>query len=264
MKKLLKKNQLMITALAIMLAVAGYLQFAGDKLDQEGYLPTSGDVADGEIGENLISEDVGGDYDLSDLLDLSEDDLLAGADGMLEDIGSLETDIDSIADAAGAGELTDANPQMADGSVVDGNATDGTLGATPQEGEIPGDAVFTSGLGVSATLSDAKLLKEQTRAKNKETLLSIINSAGLTDVQKQSAVDAMVEMTRIAEKEMAAEILLEAKGFSDVVVSIDGDSVDVVVNALSLDDTQRAQIEDIVKRKAEVDAANIIISTVVQ
>ena len=37
-------------------------------------------------------------------------------------------------------------------------------------------------------------------------------------------------MTDIAEKETAAEILLEAKGFSDAVVSIDGDSVDVVVN----------------------------------
>ena len=35
----------------------------------------------------------------------------------------------------------------------------------------------------------------------------------------------------IAEKESAAEILLEAKGFQDVVVSINGDAVDVVVNA---------------------------------
>jgi len=249
-KKLLKKNQLMITALAIMLAVAGYLQFAGDQLDAEGYLPTSGEVMEGTSGDNLISENVGEGYDLSDLLDLSEDDLLAGADGMLEDIGSLETDIDSMAEGV-----------TPDG--VLGTTPEGTLGATPEEGEIPGDAVFTSGLGI-AGLSDAKLLKEQTRAKNKETLMSIINSTGLTDVQKQSAVDAMVEMTRIAEKEMAAEILLEAKGFSDVVVSIDGDSVDVVVNALELNDAQRAQIEDIVKRKTEVVATNIIISTVVQ
>ena len=74
----------------------------------------------------------------------------------------------------------------------------------------------------------------------------------------------MVEMTAIAEKEAAAEILLEAKGFKDVVVSINGDAVDVVVNAAELDDVMRAQIEDIVKRKTEVPAENIIISTVVQ
>ena len=113
-------------------------------------------------------------------------------------------------------------------------------------------------------LSDAKLLKEQTRAKNKETLLEIINSAEVSDEQKQAAIDSMVQMTAIAEKEAAAEILLEAKGFQDVVVSINGDAVDVVVNAATLDDAMRAQIEDIVKRKTEVAAENIIISTVAQ
>lgn len=93
-------------------------------------------------------------------------------------------------------------------------------------------------------------------------MLEIINSAGLSDDQKQAAVDSMVEMTDIAEKEAAAEILLEAKGFQDVVVSINGDAVDVVVNVAALDDVMRAQIEDIVKRKTEVSPENIIISTV--
>ena len=39
MKSLIKKNQLMITALAIMIAIAGYLQFAGTGLEEE-YLAT--------------------------------------------------------------------------------------------------------------------------------------------------------------------------------------------------------------------------------
>ena len=113
-------------------------------------------------------------------------------------------------------------------------------------------------------LSDAKLLKEQTRAKNKETLMSIINSEGLTDEQKQNAVDSMVQMTVVAEKESAAEILLEAKGFNDVVVSIADGMVDVVVNAAELDEIQRAQIEDIVYRKTGISGENIVISTVAQ
>lgn len=37
----------------------------------------------------------------------------------------------------------------------------------------------------------------------------------------------------------------------------------MVVNALTLTDVQRAQIEDIVKRKTEIGAENIVISTVV-
>ena len=144
-----------------------------------------------------------------------------------------------------------------DTSVIEENAE------TPAEGEIPGDAVFT-GTSAVTTLSEARLLKEQVRAKNKETLLEIINSAALSDEQKQNAVDTMVEMTAIAEQEMNAEILLEAKGFTDVVVSINEGGVDVVVNEAQLTDAQRAQIEDIVKRKTNEEAANIVISTVVQ
>ncbi len=279
MKNLIKKNQLMITALAIMIAVAGYLQFAGEELGEEDYLATSGnaEVFEGLDSENLTAENVTDDISLEDLLGLSESDLLGDGEllsGELTDIGSLETDIDTIADdyltvgmETGNESGTEVNGEnVQDSEMTDsstGNLSGDTLGATPEKGEIPGEAVYTSGMGLS-TLSDAKLAKEQTRAKNKETLLEIINSAGLTDAQKQSAVDSMVALTAIAEKETAAEILLEAKGFSDVIVSINGNSADVVVNALELSEAQRAQIEDIVKRKTEIDAANIVISTVVQ
>lgn len=252
MKNLLKKNQLMITALAIMLGVAGYLQFAGTNLNEEEYLPTSGnpEVLENVDAENLTAEDANSEYDLTGLLDLSETDL---SDTALTDIESLDSDVDGLAE------------NYLDGSMDIVAEGEGLVaeGETPPEGEIPGEAVFTSNAGV-ATLSEAKMLKEQVRAKNKETLSEIINSTGLTDAQKQTAVEMMVQMTSIADKEMAAEILLQAKGFSDVVVSIDGNTVDVVVNVLELTDTQRAQIEDIVKRKTEVEAANIIISTVVQ
>ena len=55
---------------------------------------------------------------------------------------------------------------------------------------------------------------------------------------------------------------MEAKGFDDVVVSISGDTVDVMVAVSDLTDAQRAQIEDIVKRKTGISAENIIISPV--
>lgn len=250
MKSLIKKNQLMITALAIMIAIAGYLQFAGNGLE-ESLTTDDNKVETGNASpvdsEGVITEN----YTLDGLLDLSEEDLLAGN----TDIESLDTDGGVIVD-----DYLDADMEVVDAS---GAAEGEVAGNTPEEGEIPGEAVFTSTSGTTV-LSDAKLLKEQTRARNKETLMEIIGSEGLTDEQKQAAVDSMVEMTAIAEKEAAAEILLEAKGFKDVVVSINGDAVDVVVNAPALDDIMRAQIEDIVKRKTEVSAENIIISTVVQ
>ena len=72
----------------------------------------------------------------------------------------------------------------------------------------------------------------------------------------------MVEMTQRAEQEVAIETLLASKGFQDAVVSLTEDSADVVVDVADLSDAKRAQIEDIVTRKAEVNAANVVITPI--
>ena len=82
----------------------------------------------------------------------------------------------------------------------------------------------------------------------------------MDEASKQTAVNSIVQMTQVAKKENAAETLLQAKGFLDPVVSITDGQVDVVINAPSITDPQRAQIEDIVKRKTEVGAENIVIT----
>ncbi len=232
MKNMIKKNQMMITALAIMIAVAGYLNFAGTKVTDEDLMSVSGEM--GATG--LTQEDAEAEY--AALLDLSE-----------EDIEQASGDIESL----------DSDVTMAESGSVDEELAQAL--AEEQMDEVPGEAVFTSAETASA-LSGAKLEKEQTRVQNKETLLEIINNANISETQKQEAVTSMISMTDIAEKETAAEILLEAKGFDDAIVSIDGDSVDVVVNTAELSEAQRAQIEDIVIRKTGVSADAVVISTV--
>ncbi|MCM1057286.1 MAG: SpoIIIAH-like family protein [Firmicutes bacterium] len=241
----------MITALAIMIAIAGYLQFAGTGLEEEYQAVDDSNVYTSDTNPADAQDILTENFTAADLLDLSEEDLIQTG---LTEIDSMDSDMEDDP----VDDYLDADFQVSQNSSAEGENT------TPEEGEIPGEAVFTSSTAGVAILSEAKLLKEQTRARNKETLLEIINSAGLSDEQKQAAVDSMVQMTAIAEKEAAAEILLEAKGFSDVVVSINGDAVDVVVNASMLSEAQRAQIEDIVKRKTEIAPENIIISTVAQ
>ncbi len=232
MKNMIKKNQMMITALAIMIAVAGYLNFAGTKVTDEDLMSVSGEM--GATG--LTQEDAEAEY--AALLDLSEED---------------------IEQAAGDIESLDSDVTMAESGSVDEELAKAL--AEEQMDEVPGEAVFTSA-ETSPALSGAKLEKEQTRLQNKETLLEIINNANISETQKQEAVSSMISMTDIAEKETAAEILLEAKGFDDAIVSIDGDSVDVVVNTAELSEAQRAQIEDIVIRKTGVSADAVVISTV--
>ena len=113
---------------------------------------------------------------------------------------------------------------------------------------------------MSEYIAGVQLSREQIRAKNKETLMELINNGQIPDTEKQAAIQSMIRMTEISEKENAAETLLRAKGFVDPVVSITEDQVDVVVNAVTLTDPERAQIEDIVKRKTEVGANGIVIT----
>ena len=248
MKNVLKKNQIMITALAIMIAVAGYLNFAGTKLSDEELMKVSGQSVVTENGEETAREEDGliEDY-TSASLEISDEDMeLAELDAIteetagqvaLQEIESLDTD-----DTTAAADYL--SEDMAQNEVT--------------ESDTPGEAVFTSTSSVTS-LSSAKLMKEQTRAKNRETLLEIINSTTISEEQKQTAIEGMIQLTDIAEKETAAEILLEAKGFNDVVVSISDSGVDVVVNAETLTDAQCAQIEDIVTRKTGTAPENIII-----
>jgi len=127
--------------------------------------------------------------------------------------------------------------------------------------EIPGEAVFTSGAAIN-NLADARLVKEQVRAKNREMLKEMMENASLSEKQKNQAVSSMIALTEISEKEMSAEILLEAKGFANAVVSITGDTADVCVASDSLSEAQCAQIIDIVQRKTGISPDKVVITPV--
>ena len=130
--------------------------------------------------------------------------------------------------------------------------------STVEKSEI-GEAVLASTSGQTSVLAAAKLNREQVRAKSREELLEVMNSTSVEQEQKNSAASAVEKMAETAEQEAAAELLLEAKGFAGCVVSIADGKADVVINAASLDDASRAQIEDIVKRKTGIPGENIVI-----
>lgn len=162
-----------------------------------------------------------------------------------------------------AGDAAADTANAADNSAAEGGqlaANDAAASDTETGLENPGEAVLTSGMNVSDYIANVQLSREQVRAKNKETLMNLINNENIEEAAKQEAIQEMIDMTAISEKENAAETLLMAKGFSDPVVSITSGKVDVVINASSITDPQRAQIEDIVKRKTEVGAENIVIT----
>lgn len=74
----------------------------------------------------------------------------------------------------------------------------------------PGEAVMTSSK-LTDFIIQARIDREQIRSKNKETLLKVINDETVSEKEKTSAVEAMVEITKSSELENTIETLLEAK-----------------------------------------------------
>lgn len=126
----------------------------------------------------------------------------------------------------------------------------------------PGQMVFANGNN-SQYIITAKLDREQRRASGKEQLLEIVNNEKLSETEKSAAVTKLAEFAEMAEREAAAELLLEAKGFTNAIVTITGKKVDVVIEKDELTNTDLAQIEDIVTRKTECAISNLTITKVI-
>ncbi len=195
MKRIFKRNQVIATGLAMLIAAAGYLTYAG-KNELSGINPDS-------------------DAILEDAAVAEAGDIISPEEGM-----DLETE------------------------------------------ENPGDTILVSTTDIKEVSAAVKLNREQVRAKSKETLQEIIDNSNLNDAAKEEAVEKLVALTDQEEREAAAENLLTAKGYEDCVVTITDDKVDVAVAAEKLSDMNRAQIEDIVKRKTGVEADAIYITPI--
>lgn len=206
MKKGSHKNQIIITTLALLLAVVGYISY-----DNRDTFMNAKDV--------------------------------------------LSTEIEAVNGKADAKESKECeDTQASDEVALETDSTEEILNA--------GETVLTSASTESEEcVAQVKLGREQVRSKNKEALQKIIDDAGVSEAEKKSAVDAMVKLTENAQMEEDAQMMLEAKGFKNAVVSLSDECCDVIVGKKDVTDEKRAQIEDIIKRKTNIGASNIVIST---
>lgn len=271
MKNIFKKNHIIITALAIMIVIAGYLSFTNrdaaetvDKSDNE--VVEAGDyeeftqVKDGEEIADDQSLDIEDASEASDILDTDASD--SNEEAAVEDSSDQHAENAENTESAqkeNSEEITD----ISDEDVL-ANAHDVTdNGELNLEEGVPGEAVLAKATIDSSYFISNRVKREQVRSKSKELYMELIQSTDITNEQKQDAIDGMLELTDVIDKENATEMLLEAKGFEDAVVFISDGKAEVVVNASSLTDQQLAIIESVVKEKTGIEVKNIGINPVV-
>jgi stage III sporulation protein AH len=225
-----KKNRLVILALSVMIGVAGYLNFnAGKEEDQLRHSDTTGNTADIEVvsyNNDTSSED--------NQEDNQEDSL---EDSSYIEQAALEENVELNGDEEDIGEAVLTNAEVASS-----------------------DVSLTNAEAVKNNMATAKLNREQSRSRSKEALLDIINDETLDEATKENAISSYVALADNIEKETDTETLLTAKGYTDCIVTISDNAVDVALMTEELSDTERACIEDIVTRKTGYDISQVVIS----
>ena len=226
MNMLIKRNQIVITALAALVAVAGYINYGGkdneDKLVAMEVETTTGN----ETATKDVDAEIGGtDDEKESVTDVSAEEASKVLSELNQDKG-------------------DVNSQDADIS-----------------GE-PGEAILVNATGTYDYIVEAKLEKEYLRASMMESLLEIVNNADLSAEEKKSAVDKYAQLSTNAEKELLAESSIKARGYENAVVTVIDEKADVIILSKPLEITEVTRIQEIVKSKTGVKSENITITVV--
>lgn len=203
--KIIKRNQLIILVISLMLITAGYLNFTTDN----NAIPTS-----------YLTAELG-------------DATLVSSNAVIEE-NVVETNI----------EEENVTNDVENNEIIDENITETVANIETD------DAYFTT----------SKLERENMYSQMLETYQQIYNNSETSADQKTSALTEIANINKIRNALMIAENLISAKGFENVVIFVNENSVSVVIGEQELETEKIAQIQNIVSRELNVDASIIHIS----
>lgn len=218
-----KRNQVIVTVLVFMIATAAYLSLteAPANLSVPDINEVTIPVVDAEIDQDFFDE-----YGVMETLPPDE-------------IDGISAEVSVPDQAVGSKEVVIAKKQTDSEKIT---------------------AADNKTVEVSY-FAEEKMLREQSRASQIEELTEYVADPNLDKDVKSKAAESLLTIQDRIEKETGAESLLRAKGFKNVFVRMDDDTVDVVVNKdNALTDEEIAQIEEIVQRKTGYTVGKIKIS----
>ena len=237
--KVIKRNQIIIFVGALMLIVAGYLNFSDNGLPINNLVPTS-TLADAEemasIGDaKLVSANVVDGEQENEIQDIVNNNDLN--DSVIET--NTEADIKNN-DKNVSENITESSTTETSSNNIESVNKDKQLN----------NNYFTQ----------SRLDRDTMYSQTLDTYQKIIENESISADQKAIA---QKEITKINEQKnsiMIAENLIKVKGFEDLIIFINGENVSVIVKSDKLEEKEIAQIQNIVTRELGVKIENINIS----
>ena len=225
MKQILKKNQIIISVIAIMLIAAGYMNYtSNEKQALETAALTDSEKYAGIGDATLVSANVA---DNNDVVNNNEGQNIADDSVKKEEIKSNEQNT----------ETTE-------------NAVQNEINTSTNVTETSGDQYF----------AELRLERDKMYSQMLESYQKILSNSQISETQKEISENEIKKINDTRNAIMIAENLIKNKGFQDLIIFINGDSISIIVKAKELKEEQIAQIQNIISRELKGDIENIHIS----
>ena len=225
MKQILKKNQIIISVIAIMLIAAGYMNYtSNEKQALETAVLTDSEKYAGIGDATLVSANVA---DNSDVVNNNEGQNITDDSVKKEEIKSNEQNT----------ETTE-------------NAVQNEINTSTTVTETSGDQYF----------AELRLERDKMYSQMLESYQKILSNNQISETQKEISENEIKKINDTRNAIMIAENLIKNKGFQDLIIFINGDSISIIVKAKELKEEQIAQIQNKISRELKGEIENIHIS----
>lgn len=240
--KVIKRNQIIIFVGALMLIVAGYLNFSENGLPINNLVPTS-TLADGEemasIGDaKLVSANV---IDSVQKNEIQETNNIVNNNNLNDSVIEKNTEADIKNNDKNVSEnITESSTTETSSNNIESVNEDKQLN----------NNYFTQ----------SRLDRDTMYSQTLDTYQKIIENESISADQKAIAQKEISKINEQKNSIMIAENLIKVKGFEDLIIFINGQNVSVIVKSDKLEEKEIAQIQNIVTRELGVKIENINIS----
>ena len=232
MKQILKKNQIIISVIAIMLIAAGYMNYtSNEKQALETAVLTDSEKYAGIGDATLVSANV------ADNNDLVNNDETQNTDNENNDTSKNEDKKDEIKSNEQNTETTE-------------NAVQNEINTSTTVTENSGNQYF----------AELRLERDKMYSQMLESYQKILSNSQISETQKEISENEIKKINDTRNAIMIAENLIKNKGFQDLIIIINGDSISIIVKAKELKEEQIAQIQNIISRELKGEIENIHIS----
>ena len=240
MKKILKKNQVIIYIIALMLMTAGYLNYT-----------TNVDNKSVETSMKMESSD---DMQIADIGDAT----LVNSNDVVSETNENQVSNNEITDNTNNENTTNTN----NSNTINQENNNTTSEIEDKEiFENSNETIVTNSSNNSDYFIKSKLERNTMYSQMLETYEKVLNSYNSLETQKQSATQEITKINETKNSIMICENLISTKGFENNIIFVNGESISVIIEAEELKPEEVAQIQNIISREMKAEIENIHIAT---